>query len=78
MNKESIFVGVVSWFNVTKGYGFIIRNDKQKDIFVHYSDISQPGFKLLMAGDKVSFEEDFNFKNRLKAINVLLLERNNG
>lgn len=78
MNKENKLFGTVSWFNVKLGYGFIIRDDGKKDIFAHYSDINQPGFKLLMAGDRVSFEEDYNFKERLKAVNILLLERNSG
>jgi len=78
MNKENTLTGTVSWFNVKLGYGFITRDDGQKDIFAHYSDINQPGFKLLMAGDRVSFEEDYNFKSRLKAVNILLLERNSG
>lgn len=76
MTKENVFTGTVSWFNVKLGYGFILRDDGKKDIFAHYSDINQPGFKLLMAGDRVSFEEDFNYKNKLKAINILLVERN--
>lgn len=52
--------GVVKWFNEKKGYGFISMEDG-KDIFVHYSSISSPGFKTLAEGDKVSFDiEDGN------------------
>ena len=75
-NNENEFTGTVSWFNPKFGYGFIIRDDGKKDIFAHYSDINQPGFKLLMAGDKVSFGEDYNFKEKLKATNIILIERN--
>ncbi len=73
--SEQVFTGTVVWFDPKKGYGFISREDGGTDIFVHYSDISMDGFKLLMALDKVSFEEDKSFKDKLKATNVILIER---
>lgn len=69
-------IGIVIFFNAKKGFGFIKRNDDKTDIFVHYSDINMEGYKVLMAGDLVSFEENYNFKNKLKASNVILIERN--
>ncbi len=47
--------GTVKWFNETKGYGFIKKDDGQ-DVFVHYSDIEGDGFKTLAEGQRVSFE----------------------
>jgi CspA family cold shock protein len=47
--------GVVKWFNSSKGYGFITR-DEGEDIFVHYRSIEGEGFKTLEEGDKVEFE----------------------
>lgn len=46
--------GTVKWFNATKGYGFIGR-ENGKDIFVHYSGLQGTGFRSLNAGDVVSF-----------------------
>ncbi len=47
--------GTVKWFNESKGYGFITK-EEGGDIFVHYSAIEGTGFKSLSEGDKVSFE----------------------
>jgi CspA family cold shock protein len=46
--------GIVKWFNSSKGYGFIGRDDG-KDIFVHYSAIRAEGYKELSQGDVVEF-----------------------
>jgi CspA family cold shock protein len=47
--------GTVKWFNNTKGYGFIGRNDGP-DVFVHYTAIVAEGYKTLNEGDVVEFE----------------------
>jgi CspA family cold shock protein len=48
--------GTVKWFNDAKGFGFITREDGQKDCFVHHSAIQGGGFKSLVEGDRVEFE----------------------
>lgn len=48
--------GTVKWFNETKGFGFITREDGQKDCFVHHSAIQGAGFKSLAEGDRVEFD----------------------
>lgn len=64
--------GVVKWFNVEKGYGFISSNDGQ-DIFVHFSNVKENGHnKDLHEGEEVSF--DIVQANRgPSAINVIKL-----
>ncbi len=47
--------GAVKWFNSTKGYGFITRDNDRGDIFVHYSSISGDGYRSLEEGDRVEF-----------------------
>jgi cold shock protein len=49
------FTGTVKWFNASKGYGFIQREDGS-DVFVHYSAIISEGYKTLDQGQKVEFE----------------------
>jgi cold shock protein len=48
--------GTVKWFNETKGYGFIQR-DNGSDLFVHFRSIVGNGFKTLKEGQAVSFIE---------------------
>ena len=48
--------GKVKWFNGTKGYGFIEREDKEKAVFVHSSAVWEAGLKYLNEGDELTFE----------------------
>lgn len=63
--------GTVKWFNESKGFGFITRDDGT-DVFAHYSAIAGDGFKTLADGDAVSFEVVDGDKG-LKAINIVRL-----
>jgi CspA family cold shock protein len=47
--------GQVKWFDPKKGYGFIVGPDGH-DVFVHYSQIDQEGFRLLKDGEEVDYE----------------------
>ena len=48
--------GKVKWFNPTKGFGFIEREDKEKDVFVHMSAVRDAGMNGLDEGQAVTFE----------------------
>jgi len=48
--------GTVKWFNDSKGFGFISRENGEKDCFVHHSAIQGSGYKSLAEGDKVEFD----------------------
>ena len=47
--------GTVKWFNGSKGYGFITREEGE-DVFVHYNAIEGGGYKSLDEGHKVQFK----------------------
>lgn len=48
--------GTVKWFDVKKGYGFIL-NPAGEDVFVHFSAIEEEGFRTLRDGETVEFEQ---------------------
>ena len=48
--------GQVKWFNGSKDYGFIKRDDKEKDVFVHMSAVKDSGVDYLDEGDVLSFD----------------------
>lgn len=48
--------GKVKWFNENKGYGFILQDGGGRDIFVHYSEIQEEGYRTLAEGETVEFE----------------------
>ncbi len=47
--------GNVKWFDAQKGYGFIEREEGD-DVFVHFSEIEEEGFKSLEEDQTVEFE----------------------
>ena len=48
-------VGTVKWFNGSKGFGFISR-ENGTDVFVHFSSLQGEGYRSLEDGQKVEFE----------------------
>jgi cold shock protein len=61
-------IGTVKWFNATKGYGFIERQDGP-DVFVHFSAIEGDGYRSLQEGQRVEFTIE-NGPKGLQAANV--------
>lgn len=62
--------GKVKWFNPDKGYGFISRENGD-DLFVHFSEIQQEGYKTLDENQEVEFDVEYNEeKGKYQACNV--------
>ncbi|MFQ6015109.1 MAG: cold-shock protein [Anaerolineae bacterium] len=62
--------GTVKWFNSSKGYGFISREDGD-DVFVHHSAIQAEGFRTLEEGQRVEFTIEHGPKG-LQATEVVI------
>jgi len=64
------YSGSVKYYNNTKGFGFITRDDGAGDVFVHFSEIQQSGFKSLNQGAEVEFEIGEDNSGRARASQV--------
>ena len=65
--------GKVKWFNNAKGYGFIVADGGDEDLFAHYSAIQMEGYRTLKAGQAVMFDILQGPKG-LHAINIKSLQ----
>ncbi|KZY66854.1 hypothetical protein A3740_03745 [Oleiphilus sp. HI0068] len=65
--------GTVKWFNNAKGYGFIIEDGDNEDLFAHFSSIQMEGYKTLKAGQPVNFEKQPGDKG-FHAVNITAVE----
>jgi CspA family cold shock protein len=63
--------GTVKWFNASKGYGFIER-ENGPDVFVHFSAIRGEGYRNLEEGQRVEFNVEQGQKG-LQASDVTVM-----
>ncbi|HKX88725.1 MAG TPA: cold-shock protein, partial [Sphingopyxis sp.] len=62
--------GTVKFFNTTKGFGFIARDDGQADAFVHISAVQRAGMAGLDEGDRVAFDIEVDDRGKFAAVNL--------
>ena len=62
--------GTVKFFNTTKGFGFIARDDGQADAFVHISAVQRAGMAGLNEGDRVAFDIEVDDRGKFAAVNL--------
>ena len=70
-------IGVVKFFNSTKGFGFISPEGGGgigKDAFVHISAVERAGIGSLNEGDKVSYDLETGRDGKMSAVNLKLLK----
>ncbi|WP_327194427.1 cold-shock protein [Novosphingobium organovorum] len=63
--------GTVKFFNSTKGFGFIVRDDGQPDAFVHISAVERSGLHGLSEGDQLEFEIEIDRRGKASAVNLV-------
>ena len=61
--------GKVKWFNAKKGYGFILDNETQKDIFLHVSALEESKLRVLKEDQIITYDIKEE-KDKLQAINI--------
>jgi CspA family cold shock protein len=69
---DDVAMGIVKWFNATKGYGFIQPDNGSKDVFVHISAVEKAGYTSLAEGARVSYEEVAGRSGKVSAENLRL------
>jgi CspA family cold shock protein len=73
-NSIGAVTGTVKWFNNAKGYGFIVADGSDDDMFAHYSAITMEGYKTLKSGQTVTFDTKA-VENGIHAINIATIEK---
>lgn len=65
--------GTVKWYNVNKGYGFLVPEDGGGDVFIHYTALRKSKVTTLDEGQSVVFEVEPGRDGKPKAVKVELV-----
>ena len=65
--------GVIKWFDAVKGYGFLLPNDENGDVLIHYSILRELGRRSVPEGASITCQVVQGPKGR-QAIRVLELD----
>jgi CspA family cold shock protein len=63
--------GIVKFFWIDRGYGFIAPDDRGKDVYVDRSELEKTGLLRLVPDQRVTFDVQLDTKSgRTRAVNV--------
>ncbi len=65
-----MIIGVVKFFNIEKGYGFIAPEDGSGDAFVHISAVEGAGMRTLDLDQSVSYDLETDKSGKTSAVNL--------
>jgi CspA family cold shock protein len=68
--KSDMTIGIVKFFNLDKGYGFIQPEDGGKDAFVHISAVEKAGLRSLDRDQRVSYDLETDSRGKTSAVNI--------
>lgn len=63
-------IGIVKFFNESKGYGFIQPEDGGTDAFVHITAVERAGMRTLQKDQRVSYELEQDRRGKTSAVNL--------
>lgn len=63
--------GTVKFFNGTKGFGFLVRDDGQPDAFVHISAVERSGLSGLNENERYEFDLEVDRRGKHSAVNLV-------
>ncbi|MEM1194814.1 MAG: cold-shock protein [Pseudomonadota bacterium] len=66
--------GTVKFFNSTKGFGFLVRDDGQPDAFVHISAVERSGLTSINEGERYEFDLEVDRRGKYSAVNLVPVE----
>ena len=64
-------IGIVKWFNPTKGFGFIAPDDGGPDNFVHISAVERSGMATLDKDQRIQYELETDKRGKTSAVNLV-------
>jgi CspA family cold shock protein len=63
-------IGIVKFFNASKGYGFISPESGGQDSFVHISAVERAGMSTLSQNQRISYEVQSDNRGKESAVNL--------
>jgi CspA family cold shock protein len=72
VKAPQMIIGIVKFYNATKGFGFITPADGSKDAFVHVTALERAGISGLAEGQKVSYDLESGRDGKMSAVNLSL------
>lgn len=70
-------IGYVKWFDVSKGYGFVVPEDGGSDVLVHVTILKRDGFNAIAEGARIVLEVIDKPRGR-QAVRVLSIDTSAG